>query len=592
MAGAAIWSAFPIEQAVVDGVWPVMLKAAQKADARLYTEMQVEAFAPAIDRLLSAGIMLVYEEPEEAAAAFVREAVDPSLREIRAGDVSTRPWMKPATRFFARLVRTALEYGAGMDAMFRRFEEEKRIIDHPVFDTYLDTSIVYTPGTIGFAADPRGNVSFATLRHDREMLVRKMAELAAFRKIPLLKREIPKDAYAQTVSLEEGWMNTQLLRAAGGLPDADFLESHEYPKCRKAFGRRGTDDLIRLVIERIERRGAHLTPADRDALRGVAFERCRYLSSWPAHLDTGSARCLSLLVTSRIAHMTPVEALETAMGEETLTDRKLLDRSKVARNVPWKTLAPAEFSRILAARFLTRDEIIAGLRKAPKKRRQELVEALLRSDLADAALSALLARDGFVKIDAAFIAEFPHLVPSESVLEHLPMLLDHLDLDRRVGFVLRMEDAAAKDLFSRTDLRRRLFEEFILEVVTGIFVSDATYAALREKIGAANWVRFVLASEVTIREDAYAEVAEGKHDPKDPLLPRWERLLDEPSVEADILCRKLALPRETVVTLAKRPEEDFLGWLLEADEGRDDRLRTFVEIRDRYYRDLERKAHS
>lgn len=588
MAGAALWSAFPVEQAVADGLWPVMLKAAQKADAKLYTELQVGAFAPIVDRLLSAGIMLAYDGPEEAASAFIRDIVDPAIDGMSAGEVSVRPWMKPATQFFARLVRTALEYGTEMDAMFRRFEEDKRIIDHPVFDTYLDASIRYVPGELGLRSDSGMDVAYHLLRRDRDSLVRKMADLAAFRKIPLLKRGMPKDAYLQAVSLEEGWMNTQLLRAAAGLPDSDFLESHEYAKCRKAFGKRTADDLARLLIERIERRGAHLTPSDRETLRGIALERCGQLSSWPAMLDPSTARMLSLMVTSRIAHMTQSEALETAMDDEGLSDRHLLDRTGVAKTVPWKTVSAADFARIISARFLTRDQIVAGIKKAPKRRRKDLVDVLLRSDLADVALAASLARDGLVTIDAPFIEEFPRLVPSDAVVKHLPMLLDHLGLEDRIGFVLRMEDATARELFSRPDMRLRLFDGFIVEAVEGIFPSDATFKALREKIGSADWFLYVLASDVTLREETFAEFAERTHDGKDsPLLP-WAKILDEPSVEANILCRRLDLDRATASGLvSKWPEEKLLAWLLETDDGRDERLRRFVENRDRYFRDLE-----
>lgn len=86
MAGGVVWSAFPVEMAISQGVYPLLVGFAKKYKLRMdVRERLIDVVAPRLNRLINAGIVLAHPTIKEAAADFDRRVVKGMARAVKLG---------------------------------------------------------------------------------------------------------------------------------------------------------------------------------------------------------------------------------------------------------------------------------------------------------------------------------------------------------------------------------------------------------------------------------------------------------------------------------------------------------------------------
>jgi len=109
--GAIVWSAFPFEEALADGVFLVMTGVAKQIDLSLTTTSRVDAVADLVDKMLNVGLLLVYgNQIEMAVNDFHLEVVESIEKAILLGYV---PGMKLSVNAWKSLL-------AGNDFMTKK----------------------------------------------------------------------------------------------------------------------------------------------------------------------------------------------------------------------------------------------------------------------------------------------------------------------------------------------------------------------------------------------------------------------------------------------------------------------------------------
>lgn len=73
--GSLVWLDEPVETYVLSGTWPIMEKIANLSEETLVTAAQVKIMAERVNRLVSAGMLIVYKTPENAAEAFFKDVI-------------------------------------------------------------------------------------------------------------------------------------------------------------------------------------------------------------------------------------------------------------------------------------------------------------------------------------------------------------------------------------------------------------------------------------------------------------------------------------------------------------------------------------
>jgi hypothetical protein len=319
-AGGVLWSEWPLEDMLADGMWPLVVAAARKIGVSLDNWKDVEEVLPRVDRVIEIGLRVGYPDADAAADAFVRGVIEPletaiftlglrpgtaqrpeSWKMLRAGNEAllredvrrahVRPvdargalWQTPVYQFLAEIVKTAREYGERVQVRAAEVRslllvEAHGCIDDPMFVREL-TSLA----------------EFATLECDapmrddqRDMLASSLVWLDAREARARGLRALPMDlglladlrrrnADAEDDGMfvppyEEGvdgygvtWLRTQLLLRAAGRGGQE-LGAADFARCMRAFLAADHAALVQDLVGSLR-----LTAADARVVGAIAHE--------------------------------------------------------------------------------------------------------------------------------------------------------------------------------------------------------------------------------------------------------------------------------------------------------------------------------
>ncbi|MBI2473670.1 hypothetical protein HYV70_03910 [Candidatus Uhrbacteria bacterium] len=470
---AIVWCDEPIEDILLSGIAVVLHAIATKYfDETLQSQAQVQRIVSRVDRLINAGIVLVYRTPEAAASAFeqnvlllVRHAavlgylpgmnvpvfgwrgllegneslfkvslprnVDPSL----PGKVFEY-WRVPCALFFSQLTKAAGTQREHLSILLREFLTLNRMafgreflfcVDADAYVTLFQQAIRYLDVT---------QEAFFPLS-DMEDLEQKFRGFRQMCEIWRSFRIQYKDWGTSLFSryLEREWFNTQILLAQTNADlDQDYLSGTEsYVAALSSL--KGCESTMALerVRDRLNKRLQHpLTSAQWSLLEKKIFQQIEVFLRWdPQIIDEHVLSFLLIRFSEKETLLDSRRALAIAKGDESsfFTQMRQTDVSLdqiyayIASSIDWAMLLEEDWKELIDAHVLPPRFIVEGLKFCrPKFRTGVVKELLLDRDSQSSTIQLLIKRD-LVQIDFDFLIQYVEVLPPIFLGDRLSALL-------------------------------------------------------------------------------------------------------------------------------------------------------------------------
>lgn len=624
MAGSARWSAFPIEHAIADGLWPVLLRVAEKVGHTMVTERQVvEDIAPRVNHLVNAGLALVYPSIDVACAAFAREVIGPVYAASRGMSGSDSGmlqavWQRPVAKFFATLIKTAQDYGDEIGRTLALIYHENSA-DEDRDITFIDSGVLLKFNWLQPFLQLEGNQvasppkawgdPYQFLRDASRELDQLRARQVALKSLPLRLSTLPNDMTSFVASVDYPWIRTQLLLAAADLPDREHVLGNEFTQATQAVVTRDEDVIIASFFQRMTTRGMTVDAAAREHLDAMARDALATLKPGLARKTTLDLELLSsLFMMIRPEHLTfdRDTALRVALGTERITDGLLEPMSEAAREkywrthvmpvIVWKTLTVDDMHDMVSNGPIPLPVLAEGIAKMNVKERKQAVEWLLQSNVLSKSIVAYWIEQGVIRPTADFLALHYRKVPEKLLGRYLPELLQEMDGETSAATVLSpslvlslfacVSDRVARAIVDDPTVREPLVKHVITEIVDPDYrasrgITKADHAQFVTQIGADRWYRLALFVEISIREEEYVR---GSEQGAGETTPRWDNLLGR-LASLHNLPKWLGLSGKRAQHILRAyAEDDVFSWLYAGREDLPERLATYRAARKRYYK--------
>lgn len=621
MAGSAQWSDAPLMDMVADGLWPILLRSGEKLGRRVASPSAVQEVAQLVDRVLRGGLLLRYPSMEAAARAFWFSVVEPAFSASapligKKAFAPAKLWQVLATTFFADLMRSAQ---ATADRVELLIQDERRqpylYPDHPsqlrVFAFDRISSIQSCAQYLRLTQDPR-MVAVASERALRDLLadathLRSLASL--LRRLPIQVRLLPRVLSTTAIhpSIEETWMNTQVLLAgAGGPVAAETITADLFVRGMNAVRSKDPGTMLHAFLHRLSLRGLTMSAEETALMTRLVTQRIQrfrdmrwsgkigqelvdegtyFLDIDIAKIDIGRADAMRL-----ISHSSESEPLRTRYG-----DAKTMH--KIAAALPWQDLHAEQIVDIIHEEKVVGPALMRGLRKTNPEHLQLAVQRMLSDDAMDRDVVAEIYAQGISEPGALEYRLFLHVLPDDVVLKHLAFAFD-LTTWRSKGFlaafISRMETipTAAR----RAALRRPALRASIQSALTeSIFATGVGFdpnerrpieeLALNRIFGEALWQRFVFAEEIHYRRYLYS--GSGDPEERERMYPAWTDLWDRSRFAHrswKYIAAHVAMDAVKVKDLLTNlTEEDVLRWYAEGHADGAEIVSAYLADRRKYY---------
>lgn len=604
MAGSAVWTSFPLVQAIAEGIWPIMLKISERSNTLLTTETRVDAVQADVNHLINVGLAVTFENAKAAADAFERDVlsqIEVALRRIESKEAQQpqKFWLMPVAQFFAKLIKRTQEYAT---ESLRLYEEFVQHNDFAILEKDASDSLVVYYAQL--TEELRGGAEQlqrlrASVREvqtndlvDYEVIARFKSELEERRRVQRVLARILYRFHNYPVTaakyvtwvIETGWIPTQLLLAAANLPDQDFIESHNYARAMLAVTRLSPAKLVARVLKRIEKRKVKLSQPDWALLTNLIIRTVPKVKALEPQIRMQTAMKLFLVITDKVSNLTPGDAEDAAlmpMGD--------VDENSLVEKLDWKALDIEKFRAFLSTEEMSPVALATGITRMNKRLSQSAVREFLESGQATASAIERLVEAGLVQLDAKFIEEQPDLVPANQATQ---LFLGFLEarvhpFRAMVNLLQRMNRDEATPIFSKLENRPALMD-LVVEVLSGKEFGVEDLKLVKAKIGVKLYTLFVLACHVSLRAETYKHPEE--EEPGSVELPWAEQTSQEMGGlwgEVGLHKQLLISPAELPAILKKYTEDDVFLWLYEANPKRKRLHSAFCKDRARYRRQHE-----
>lgn len=612
MQGSVHWSDLPIERLLADGLWPVILRAAEKMGQQARTAQQILEVAQRLDRFINVGLLVRYATIADAAQAFTTEVVQPVEARIGTMGVDgatplTNLWQIPTAQFLAGLVRAAQEWRDGLARTLAEIERDDaadvvraitvvgwdfKALDMSKFVAALDFTSSESLSDSWYAVIPEYPAYAARLR-ERQLL---------FRALLYHVDRLPDGVYYGVApTIAETWLRTQLLLAAANLPDREHITSGEYARAIRALRKRGVEAVVSRFAERMKLRAPKLSGTTLERVSAEARVVAGRLITWGEILTDTAVSELFVLVKPEEVTLSHIEAMGVATGASQIVDASagLTEdylRTHIFPQIGWAEITQEEVCDLCHARVMPIALVAAGVAKMPAVARRQAIRWMLEHKCLDEAAVGVLLDAGALDMTPAFVAEMAGLIPSVHLERYLPNLLHEMARSEKVrrqisehalvAMLRKLSDVAIEMLFADPRLRLELAQHVVSLVneaaIERVPMKDAVAQRkrLRKIIGEDRWCRFVFANDILSRVELYRHPE--RIDPEWPMA-RWEetaRDRDTARAYAKMLGVRV---REVPALFARYLEGEVLGWLWEARSDRAKLLTQFREDRERYF---------
>jgi len=609
LSGGAIWGDLPVTDIVADGLWPVLMRAAEKMRRELSTDADVSEVAECVDRLLSAGLLLSFPTIDAAATAFWDVVIRPSMREglqygsMDAPTPASVVWQKHCAQFFARVLKAASDCRESIRNSLEQWEsrlpeewnEKISLCDYGDVSRPLDVARYLSFDVVPQTAQ-RPETVLSGIRTCAQRAQRLADELAVLRRLPAVLSRISRDARAGGQTITETWVGTQiLLDAISAPPNAEELSFPEWEKAMTRLRNMPVKRVVERFVVRMGRRGRRFNERECDILARIVTEQwTRLCSITEISADVLLGR--AFVVFSADSQVKLSEYMATGLLEGIVISkddgscaRGEAFKSAAMRQVQWEQLRWESVELILKAGTVRGLDLAKGISRLPKELRQRAIRFCASSEMVeeDTSVFVELIRLGAFVPDAAFVSEHWRLLPIETVEATLPLLLadDHqVEIPRTTEIFLSLPQNRCRLFFTNPKHRPAAYT-FVLRVLESGEISRGTFVALRERLGTEIWTRFVLAIEIHDREDIYRAKKILGHP--GATLPPWEGRAEsmDGSLWSTDLRKELGISQKALCALLRKyTEEDMLRWVCAGEKNEKKRIAAYLANRTRYYK--------
>jgi len=640
--GAVEWTGFPILTLIAQGLWPVMMKIAEKQDAHLGTETDVlMQIAPKAEQMLNIGIMLCYGNAENAAREFMRYIIESLHGENSKPQSLAAIVQKPVAKFFASMLKTIiptrekllsevgkLKQANHISSLYTYVSEYKNKAGLPSIDALYDLG----KNMDGRTRFEEGFIfNFQNLCLIGDALMAHGMAIRVAKKLPVRSSDIGDQEMMgriDKINIENEWLVTQMILAATDAPiDSGSVGTEAYLRAVTKCQRLSDDEIITKTLARFEKRGVIFsawTAEEMYWLETVIHNHAaliRKMNPTGIHDSVITHYNFDTAVTEKAA-MSNEQVLALAKAGEPLRSKFQADPKAIAEistSLDWTQVMIEDLYEIVLAAILPPVEIAKGMLKMPKygpalgetwRDACNELNAIRQIDYATPATIEILMKHGLLKpkqepsVKVTY-RENPSVIPPSEKADYLKQFLKELeknegDTTASVTHVMQIvtEDITfSRNFFSRVDVRE-ISHAFFSKVLASessrkLFgISNTDFEVFQTHVGKKQWLKFVLSGEINFRLDVYSRIKEdGTYASIDGPMPPWQKL-EEYEAEYNRPSRSCALKPSEITHLLKTPEfseESIFRWYYEADPKLETNLKKYLKARDRYYRIIGKK---
>jgi len=616
LSGGGSLNDMPIDAVIASGLWVIIQKVAQLIGMDLTTQSVVEKVSARVDRLVSAGILLVHGSAEEAAKAFDRDV----LRQISGTGFPTslqQLGMKHSAQFFATLVKAARDYKVSLEESIADIFDANSLPEAPSRPAYYTNitdvmrvwhyfvQVLDERLAVEFTFDVEGEGRFLKIEKQLRSIQLRQNVLSALRYLP---KSWPFANFRHGIFVDAQWIGTQIVLAVlRADDDTEILSnSEQLMNGLEALHTLPQSEVVTLTMERLSHRAKRpLNKTQKRHLENFIGE----MLYWLLKLSTGS---LSAAHTEwvMLSHLTKEwyvdasTALRIAKGEEFLpfgdgnnfsTRARTALSERVAPAILWESLTLMDFYQIVKENVLPVDSIIDGMKRMPQDLREAAVRRLMKSEEITTELVALLVDSGDVELEPKIIQAHFQLFSLELLEKsavHLLTLLSkkgkNLDVEATSGLlwkiVGRMPPERSRHLVDALEWRATFCETVDYVIYSSNeLVTWADIEAVRKSLGDELYSLVLLSSELNVRIGGYGEKASQKDEKP---MPPWHLMYEEgATLDLRVFFKALGMTAEQAADLVNTYSEEYVfRWHYAAHPKLEQEWKKFVRLREKYYR--------
>lgn len=609
--GAFRWTSLPVEDVLVSGLWPVLVRMAELLQIPLGTSSQVTRVTEPVNRYISAGLELLFETPEQAAEQFTVE-ISAATQKVRTHDVQVLSsiFLEPSARFFGRAVKVTMDELARLEQLRIQISDRNTNVAQDRRFTFLDRSIL---GSVEFILQrfrlststnwsDQKNASYwagSQIRQWVENAQASLQDIDALARLSLRLKNLPKDLTSMDdVCVTGNWMTTQLLLSALAIEDLDreHIEQSEISLANEAFEHELDQTIVDRFVQRMRDRNSELDESSERIVRLYADSSCRLLrescKNHPSSMPHALIR-MDLDLMEFDHQRAVIELTEGGdVGRTPLIMRGQL-RERIRQAIDWSQLTKDEIKRLVRSGELRIAELASQLDRLNPAVHDCVAKTYLNSDIRELNPDILVDffRRGLLSDDLSLLERVIDRVGADEVLQMLESLVvvfkqspDNVLKDEHLRlFLLLVRHASfsvSRELMEREDLR----EAFCLLVLTirdqAKRAREKTNLLSEEGLFLAKWRPFyesAIVSEIAVlREDVYAHPDRNDEDVIHDAIIAWNRIAqssfgkgfaEDCGVETSIFAR----------LLRDLPEESAFRWRFAGQPDLDERWERYAK---------------
>lgn len=537
MASSAQWTAFPYERIVADGLWLVFVRVAEKLGHRIATPNDVlKDIAPRVNRVLNGAFSLVYPSLKTAADDFDARVAHGSDQIIESA------------KFFAELIKASHDMADRILRINRkliRIGPVRRIGEESI--TYLGDSVL---DSLSSHPDEAAvlRIEFPLLDAEpyqganqlRKELLRLLRFTDALMELPIHLERLPQEVTFSSASIASHWISTQVLLAMLATPsDREHLTGAEYHIGMRKLHSMKPAKAMEKFFDRMRARKPTFEPEE--ILVRYVFDRIERMLSWDAeNLDPYLTHKLFVdILSGGFATVEGVRRYGEFYGYDRLkgrVDSKVL--SQAQDRFEWHKL---ESMHDVKANFTTRSIDLENMAEnffhIRESLRTEVLDFLLGIEGGTAKIIRSLLDNGALKLDVENTLRFQKSLTAAELRTMVPRILEwamHQNpypekrvMDFLAAFDATLPKGAVEPLYGEEHVRGP-FSALMLEVESefetgsrriGMLPRKKAEQVLHGRLTKDDRIRFALAREIAIREDAYRE-----RDADIPYQKPWDTL--------------------------------------------------------------------
>jgi hypothetical protein len=467
---------FPVESLVLNGGWIISFKIAELNKKReISTMSEAMSLAHRVDRLVSAGIILVYGSPQAAVEAFVETVVNPIDASSYSGNLLQLGQVESA-HFFAKLVKTARDYRSTLNDIRKKIVNGNDIpkaaqlsaglVPLSILQTQLDALIDFLNEGKEVVDGVVDRSLFLEVTRSSQQVLSVQSVLRALQYAPAHWPHIAD------VHIVTEWIATQiLLGLVQAAVEAECLSVDQYLQGLDQLY--STDDayVIDQTLQRLLSRATRpLSEEEHGTLRMLCVEQIGLLRRRSRTFDDTSCMGIFIDVDSGTHLLDPQSAMRVVTGDSMMPMDSAWVSTHVESAIIWDEVTLEDLQRMLQAAVLSSDAIAAGILLMEESIRGEAANRLIAAvgidELSDASLDAL-SRHDLPELSLEFISQHAASLPSIvadravryvlSALQQQQHYVDKLEL-LCWQVLVRTTQAVAMEIFDNPRWRKVLHE--------------------------------------------------------------------------------------------------------------------------------------